>query len=31
MVGMGYLGSRDADSWREIIEEKLAQVQEDAQ
>ena len=31
MVGMGYLGSRDADSWREIIEEKLAQVREDAQ
>ena len=27
LVGPGYLGSRDADSWREIIEEKLAQVE----
>ncbi len=28
LVGVGYLGSRDADAWREIIEEKLAMVQE---
>jgi thiol-disulfide isomerase/thioredoxin len=28
LVGVGYLGSRDADAWREIIEEKLTQVQE---
>ena len=31
LVGKGYLGSRDADAWRKIIDEKLAAVQEAAQ
>lgn len=33
LVGQGYLGSRDADAWRAIIQEKLAEVRggEDAQ